>query len=192
MSTLHAEFANYLPLFRAHARYVFRFLRAEERNEKVQEAVASAWQSFVRLKQRGKCVAEFSSALARFAAKAVRNGRRVGGPQSSTDVLSPLCQAKRGFIVKSLDDRSGLKSEIIREALVDNGRAEIADHVAFRLDFPDWVARLSDRSARIAIELAEEKNTAEVARKHGLTAGRISQMRRELATSWQCFQRGAA
>jgi hypothetical protein len=60
--------------------------------------------------------------------------------------------------------------------------------VAARLDFSDWFATLSRRMKEIAGDLARGFTTSEAARKYRVTAGRISQIRRELETSWNNFQ----
>jgi hypothetical protein len=44
----------------------------------------------------------------------------------------------------------------------------------------------------IAKDLAFGCSTSEVAEKHGVTAGRVSQMRRSLEESWAAFQQEAA
>ena len=45
---------------------------------------------------------------------------------------------------------------------------------------------------QIARDLAYGFSTSEVAEKHGVTAGRISQLRRTLEESWAAFQQEAA
>jgi hypothetical protein len=56
--------------------------------------VALLWHWHLRLAQRGKDVTRFPSALASFAARAVRSGRRVYGQEKDKDVLSPLAQTR--------------------------------------------------------------------------------------------------
>ncbi len=50
------------------------------------------------------------------------------------------------------------------------------------------LATLTKRMKEIARDLAFGFSTSEVAKKHGVTAGRISQMRRMLEESWLIFQ----
>ena len=59
---------------------------------------------------------------------------------------------------------------------------------AFRVDFEDWLASLPARDRRVAELLATGEMTQEVARMVGISPGRVSQLRRELAESWQEFQ----
>ena len=74
------------------------------------------------------------------------------------------------------------------DVLVEDRRASIADQVAIRIDAREWLATLSRRTKQIARDLAVGFSTSEVARKHGVTAGRISQLRRTLQQSWLEFQ----
>jgi len=56
------------------------------------------------------------------------------------------------------------------------------------MDVRAWFATLSRRTRQIAKDLAYGFSTSEVAKKHGVTAGRISQLRRELHDAWRVFQ----
>ena len=74
------------------------------------------------------------------------------------------------------------------DTLVEDKRAPIADQVAAKMDVSAWFASLTERMKEIAQDLAFGCSTSEVAKKHGVTAGRISQMRRMLEDSWATFQ----
>ncbi len=65
--------------------------------------------------------------------------------------------------------------------------APVPNIVAFRVDFADWLANLSRRNRRIAESLALGNRPGEVAKKFKVCAGRISQLRNELAASWNEF-----
>ena len=75
--------------------------------------------------------------------------------------------------------------------LVVDKRASVADQVAAKLDVGAWFATLTKRMKEVAKDLAFGCSTSEVAEKHGVTAGRISQLRRSLEESWAAFQQGA-
>ena len=51
-----------------------------------------------------------------------------------------------------------------------------------------WFTTLTKRMKEIARDLACGYSTSEVAKKYGVTAGRISQLRRMLEESWAAFQ----
>ena len=74
--------------------------------------------------------------------------------------------------------------------MVDTRTAPVPDIVAFRCDFPAWLNTLSRRDRRIAEILALGHRTREVAKRFDVSAGRISQLRRELAESWREFTGG--
>ena len=77
------------------------------------------------------------------------------------------------------------------DTLVSDKRAAVADQVAAKLDVGAWFATLTKRMKAIAKDLAFGCSTSEVAEKHGVTAGRISQLRRSLEQSWAAFQQEA-
>ena len=58
------------------AEFAFRQVPAEAREELVQEAIAQAYDMFVRLCQRGKSSLAYATPLAQFAIRNVRAGRR--------------------------------------------------------------------------------------------------------------------
>jgi uncharacterized Zn finger protein (UPF0148 family) len=72
--------------------------------------------------------------------------------------------------------------------LVLDKRASVSDQVAAKMDVGAWFATLTKRMKGIAKDLAFGCSTSEVAEKHGVTAGRISQLRRTLEESWGQFQ----
>jgi hypothetical protein len=72
--------------------------------------------------------------------------------------------------------------------LVADKRASIPDQVAAKLDVRAWFGTLTKHMKSIAKDLAVGYSTSEVAHKYGVTAGRISQLRRTLEESWMIFQ----
>ena len=167
-------------------RVAFRHLRSEAREEAIQEAVANTFVAYARLVQRGLADRAFPTVLARFAAAQVREGRRVGGPQNVQEVLSTYAQRKKQFVVERLDHFDVEENEWL-EAVVEDPRTPVFDQVWFRVDFPAWLERLGPRKARIAQALALGNSTQEVARQSGVSAGRVSQLRRELYDAWREF-----
>ena len=102
---LQAHFLSILPRIERHARIYFRSVRCPgKREDAVAETIAISWQWFLRMAQRGKDAREFPSALASYAARAVKYGRRVCGQEKSKEVLSPSAQYRRGFCVETLPD----------------------------------------------------------------------------------------
>jgi hypothetical protein len=164
----------------------FRRLRPEQREDALQEALANAFTAFVRLWRRGRQQVAFPCVLAGYAVAQWFAGRRVGSRLNVRDVLSPYAQRRKRFYVERLD-RYDPRQAAWREAIVEDRQTPVPDQVAFRIDFPEWLHRLSMRDRRIAEMLARGESTSEVARCHRLTAGRVSQLRRELHDSWLRF-----
>src|SRR4051812_16745938 len=94
-AVVQAGFLIALPRILAHAKIVFRCVRCPARRDDcVAEAVALSWCWYIRLLERGKEPGAFISALATFACRQVRCGRRLCGQEPSKDALSPLAQAR--------------------------------------------------------------------------------------------------
>jgi hypothetical protein len=66
------------------------------------------------------------------------------------------------------------------------------EQAAFRIDFPAWLGTFDSRRRDILLDMALGWQTQELAKKYGVSAGRISQMRREAATDWDAFHGGQA
>jgi hypothetical protein len=184
---LHAAFLTILPRIELHGRCFFRHKKGDKRDEAVAEMVALTWRSFVSCARNGKDATTFPMAVTRYAAQAVHNGRRLCGQEKIKDVLSPRAQQRHSFTVVSLPEGSSLHGNVFDEALIDNTRTPVDDQVAFRLDFPAWRLTRSDRDRRVIDGLMGGERTLDVAAKHGPTAGRISQLRRDFMEDWTRF-----
>ncbi len=105
-------------------------------------------------------------------------------------MLSPLAQRRRGFSVQSLPDYSTLSGNPLEEALADNTVTPVDEQVCFRLDFPQWLGTYPDRDRRIALDQMAGERTLDLARNYALSAGRVSQMRRQFFDDWTRFLDG--
>src|SRR4051812_20270882 len=185
---LPASFLALLPRIELHGLISFRHVRCPHRREEaLQEMRALAWAWYLRLAQRGKDGGKFPSAIATFAARAVKSGRRVCGQERAKDVLSPLAQQRYHFVVASLPESSTLHGNPFDEALQDNRRRPVPDQVAFRFDFPAWLSTLGRRNRRMAWAMALGFRTHELARRFKVSPARVSQLRRELHDDWGRF-----
>jgi hypothetical protein len=186
---LQAGFLEVLPRVEAHARLSFRHVRCSGlRDDRVQEAIAFAWKWFLSAAQHEKDLADYPAALATLATRHVRCGRRLCGQERTRDVLSPAAQRLHGFTAHSLPtSEGGRRDDTVLEALRDNAVTPPPDQAAFRLDFPRWLNSLSDTRRLVALDLMVGEATADVAVKHGLSPGRISQLRRECHAGWLAF-----
>jgi hypothetical protein len=177
-----------LPKVVAHGRVCFRHIKCRhQREELLAEMTGLCWKWHLRLAERGKDATHFPTALATFAARAVRSGRRLAGMDRARDVLSPLARQRKGFAVGKLPDFSGLYGNALDEALHDNTRTPPDEQCAFRIDFPAWRATHAERDREVLDDLMLGERTLDVAGKYGLSPGRVSQLRREFLLDWQRY-----
>jgi hypothetical protein len=185
---LQRTFLSIVPRIEAHGRVYFRHERCPGKKEdRLAEMVALSWRWFVNLSRKGKDPTAFVSAIATFAARAVKSGRRVCGMEKPKDVLSPRAQKERSFCVGKLPDFSTLGANPLMEALIDNTQSPPDEAAAFRIDFPCWLSSLDDRRRRIAEDLMMGERTLDVANRHGISPARVSQLRREFMADWDRF-----
>jgi hypothetical protein len=201
LDALQQHFLAILPRIEMHAQIQFRYLKCPGRRaDAIAEVIALAWKWFLRLVEQGKEIDEFVSVLADFAVRHVRAGRRLCGQEPIQEILSQRAQQRHGIRVEALPcctrrSRADLYSDphgqdhldAFEERLRDNTRSPVPDQAAFRIDYPAWLLRLGQRQREIAQDLAQDCGTGELAHRHKLSAGRISQMRRELHLDWQRF-----
>jgi hypothetical protein len=185
----HITFLAMLPKIVWYARTVFRHRGPEARQDLVEEVIANACVAFKALWDRGRQSIAYPSVLANYAIRQVRDGRRVGNRLNIREVLSKYAQQHKGFVVERLDKFDEKEGEWL-EVLVEDRHAGPADTAAARLDLAAWFKSLSPKDRRIAKALATGDRTGDVAKKFGLSAGRISQKRREFMEGWQTFQGG--
>lgn len=185
MNTLQARFLSFLPRIEAHASVYFRNIRcAAKRSDCIAETIALAWKSFLMLEARGKDSSQFVSAIATFAVRAVKSGRRVAGMEKSQDAMNSLGQQRHGFLVERLPDMTGSP---VADALTDNTVTPPPEAAAFRIDFPRWLHALPSRDRRLAERLMVGERPLAMARRFRLSPARVSQLRWELCQDWARF-----
>jgi hypothetical protein len=203
IENLHAAFLEIHLRIELHAKISFRHLRCPGRKaDAVQETLAVAWQWFLKAVEKGKDVNEFVSALASYAVRHVRSGRRLVCSEKAKDVLSALAQQRHHFKVEPLNCSTRRDHETLyadphgqdeldgyEERLRDNTVTPPPDAAAFRIDFPAWLSQLGPRNREIAQDMAMDLATQELARKYRVSPARISQMRREFWRDWGLFHR---
>ena len=181
-----AGFLAFLPAIQRHAQVAFGHLDPEACEEAVQEVVAYALVTYLRLAKLNKLDLAYPAVLARFGVARVKDRRQVATRLNTNDVLSPYAQRRKGFHVGRLD-HFDLDEAKWREVLVEDHRTPVPDQAAFRIDFPAWLETQPLRKRRIAKALAVGHSAGEVARGLAVSPARVSQLRRELDRSWQRF-----
>ncbi|MGO9115286.1 MAG: hypothetical protein ACLP9L_39235 [Thermoguttaceae bacterium] len=182
----HKAFLAMLPQILTHAKCAFAFLKPEARAEAVAEVVANSCRAYARLVELGKTDIAYPIALARYGVKQTRDHRKVGNHLNVNDVLSRYCQTRKDVVVERLDKFDHAENGW-EEVLIEDRHAGPADTARVRLDFSAWLASLKRRDRRVAEFLANGETTKAAARKFKVSAGRISQLRHELAQSWNKF-----
>jgi hypothetical protein len=180
-----STFVAMLPEIQQRLRKAFRNLDAEAREDAVEEGVIHSLLSFARLHDQGRTDCASASTLAWYATLAVKRGRPACSRMNGKEPLSRYAQFGNGIQV---EQHQGNWMDL----LVEDKRASVPEQVAAKLDVSAWFATLSRRMKQIARDLAYGFTTSEVAQKHGVTPGRISQLRRSLEASWAAFQQEAA
>ncbi len=183
----HAAFLAMVPVITRYARTAFGHLDPDAREDLVQECIANCVVAFARLVERGKQSIAYPTVLAGFAVRQIRDGRRVGKKQNVRDVYDIHAQVKGGHQLQHIGSPRDQRHGGWREQLVENSRTPVAEQAAFRIDFPSWLGTLSVRDHRIVDDLAAGERTGDVARRSGVSAGRVSQLRGQLKESWEAF-----
>ena len=175
----HAKFLNMLPTIASYAAFAFRQLGPEAREDAVSEVIAYAFVAYSRLAELGKTSIAFPTVLALYGIRRYWDGRRVGTKANSRDMYSNGSQRQHFGTPRN---------QRWMESLTDNTKSPVADQVVFRIDFPSWLQTLNRRDRDIALRLCQGDRPIEVARKHGISRGRVSQLRRALHEDWRAFQ----
>ena len=198
LTAAHQQFEAALPAMTETIRYNFRLWPRRRRADAIDAARADCWLAWHGLLARGKDpLAVGVTAIAFNASRYVKNERQFGcgtSGRGGRDVFHPKAQADCGFKIISLDrgvdPGPGAMPDTWREWLAEDNRVSPAEEAAFRVDFESWLEGLPGRDRRVAELLATGEMTCAVARMVGISPGRVSQLRRELAESWQEFQAG--
>lgn len=180
------DFLRMLPQIECHARFAFRDRKGEAREEAVQETICNACVVYARMAQQGRTGAATWSSLVTYAIRQVRDGRRVGGSLNVRDVTSDHCRLRKRVKVQPLC-RWDEPNQEWRELLVEDKTCTPAELAASRIDVPAFFETLGPKKRRIAEALATGESTRKVAKRFGVSPGRISQLRREFLEAWHNF-----
>jgi hypothetical protein len=187
-------FLKVLPAVQTHAKIQFRRLPVHQREDAIQEAIASACASYQILAAKGKLAVAHPGTLATYAVNFVRNRRHVGGSQDAArDVMSAVCQRRHRVEVVSFDHHrfpSSLRNgtDGWRQLVLADRKVPVPDLAAFRVDFGQWFQMRSRRDRSIISALIAGEQPSVVADRFGISRGRVSQLRRRYEQEWRDFQ----
>jgi hypothetical protein len=133
---LQASFvAIVLPRVLSHGRVFFRAIRCRRRQEDaIQEMIGLAWQSHLKVAEKGKDATRFPTALASYVGRAVQTGRHLCGQKKADDVLSPVAQQRHHFAVGNLPKLETPLDEPLSEARHDNTQSPSNETVCIKLN----------------------------------------------------------
>jgi hypothetical protein len=183
----HRGFLLILPKIHRQVAVFFRGASSDVKEEMIAAVTANALVAYLRLIEQGRAEQVFPSALARYGILQVLAGRSVGGRWRIGETLSPTARRQKGFTVESLDHFDP-DEDAWREIAVEDKRASPAEVAAIRIDFGDWLRRLPARVRDIAAMLAGGESTSDAARRFGISAARVSQLRTWLRDHWLEYQ----
>jgi hypothetical protein len=172
-----ARFEERFPEFQGKARAYFADCKPEARDEAVANSLFLTWNCLVSLVEQGRADDALLTSTFWFAMRQTRCGRMMRAVKASKS-RELWDHVRRGghAIVTGLD-----LDQFIGK------RGTIPDAVAFKIDTADWLATLSDRQRRRAIELAEGHSTSECAGRWGVSAAAVLLYRRQLNESYARF-----
>ncbi|MCA9237566.1 MAG: hypothetical protein KDA44_18965 [Planctomycetales bacterium] len=176
-----AELLTLWPQIERQTEFAVQKLRPGERDEARQSIFASVAVAYAELAAQGRAALAFPGPLVAYGLRHYQAGRLIGGRVNSRDVGSRRWRHVSGQRFASLADCQ----ETL--ALADQRRATPAEIACLRIDFAAWLGTLSVRDRQLTRQLARGEETRQVAARFRLSAGRVSQLRRELYDSWQRF-----
>jgi hypothetical protein len=188
----HEQFEALLPKIKESARFAFRGLNPSDRQEAIADVCAAAWSAWHGLIRKSKDpLAVGVTGIANNAIRYVKSGRKLGNLSSgrgARDVWHPRARRALGLRVVSFEELAGPAPRSWQDWLVADHRVGPADAAAFRVDFAEWLAGLSEKKRRVAESLALGEEGVVVARLVGIAQSRVTQLRHELEASWRAFQ----
>jgi len=167
IDALQCSFVAYLSDMQAIASWSFRHLDPERREEAVQNVLALAWKFAHVLFRQGRFDNPgILKSVLTYAIRQTKSGRTVQGKGSrkSKDALDYRDRGRVTFEQTDLTDFIGRTTPI-------------PEQVSFRVDVPAFLATLKPHQQMLAGDLAVGMTTSEVAKKHGVTPGAVSQFR---------------
>jgi hypothetical protein len=183
IKSLHESFTSELPELEVMARAWFRGIGPEARDEAVQNTTCLAWKYWLRLAELGR---DNEPGVLRnvwwYCLKQTRVGRTI-----------TRGDGKRGKGQQdAYDHTNGNAIEHLNLNHFISDMTPVPDQVAFRLDTPVFLAKLTEKQRRIALMLAEGLRTGEIAKELGVTPAVVSQCKARFKELYDEFFADAA
>ena len=127
--------------------------------------------------------------IVQYSAKHVRAGKLIGG-YPVNDVMSRFSHQAGGHFVTTLpNSEEEAAAAEVHDALWDRCPGP-AEEAACRVDYADWLARLSEKQRAVAEGLASGFNVSETAKRRGVSRAAVQDIRKTLARKWDEHEGG--
>jgi len=177
LDALQCCFVAYLPDIQSIASWSFRHLDPDKREEAIQNVVTLAWKfAHVLFRQGRMDEPGILKSVLIYAIRQTRSGRTVQG-KNSRKCKDALDYRDRGRVTFEQTDLTGFIGRT----------TPVPDQVSFRLDVPAFLSTLKRHQQVLAADLAVGMTTSEVAKKHGVTPGAVSQFRQRCKTWFDAY-----
>lgn len=175
------QFAEIMPHVQRIAKYAFRYMDSDAREDAVAEAVAQAWQNHLHCTLSGKSPG--APSIAYYAVKNVKAGRRLAGT-SSTDVHSAKCQMMGRATVAHTGSHAAEFGDGPTAPLIDHSTWMRPFHrTRVEMDYPDFLEQeeVTDQEQVVFSMLAEGRMGKEIAAELDVSQPRVSQIKKSLS-----------
>lgn len=180
---LRVEFVAFLPDLKRVLRAKFRRLHPEARSERVSEAIAFAFGTWLTARRRGRDVNVYS--LSHFAALAVSAGRRFAGGSWTNTRFAVGKRTRNASWAVSLDPQRRFADWLLEDR---HCRWPVLDRVAFKLDWATFVSGQTHRTRRIIALLSQGYRRSEAAHLLGISRPCVTQRMCRAHAEWERFQ----
>jgi len=169
-----------------YARKAFRFIRCwDEREERIQEAIAFAWKTYRRAVVQGWKTAAEPWPHVLYGIRKARAGRSVIDRKSSLSLGYPFAPTSRQVHQHSLSHRGpDGEQPTFLACLADRRASDQFDALAVRLDFRSWVETLTARERKLLAVVEETGSMRAAARAVGLCPGYARKLRNLICSMW--------
>ena len=167
------QFAGLVPAVSRSIKYKLRTMKVlcgDDQNEAIADCLALAMVEFQRATRNG--YTPTGHTLVKYAMRQYRAGRRVGQVSHCPEVTARMPNQRALFF----DD------------VVGDTRSNPADVAVFTIDYAEWHSQLIGAPLQVCDLLTDGYRPSDVADIVGLSRARVSQLRGELALSWDDFQ----
>lgn len=203
LALVQRQYEAAMPRIREHAEIKFRYLRDPgSHDDAIANTLGIGWKHWLSAIRHGKDPNEFVSSIAEMSVRHVRAGRRVDGQERAKDVMSRRAQEKKGFAVEQLqastrrsheeihgDPHGQEHMDAMEVRLTDNTRTSPPEQAAFREQYGMLLDKVGPRKRPIVEDMAGGSDTKDLADRHKVSQGRISQIRREAEQTWRKIDR---